>query len=551
MVDSVTKRWIWNASDERAARNGCKFDEERGHHFVDICAKKFRLWEGEYAGEPFLCVDWQYACLMRVFGWIKYSPMYDRWVRRFTRASVWVPKKNKKSPTGAAVGLYLMAYDGEPGQHVFSGAKDGRQALIVHRHALAMVQSSDELSADCTINKSTSKILHRPTGSTYEILAGDNIASQEGLNGSVIIDETHVVDRRLALVLEDMGASRSEPLQFEISTAGNDPQSYGRVQYEFGKQVEADTVEAEHFFFKSYEAPQDATDEQLNNEDVWRDANPAWYDATGAIGQTINPDEFRAAYKKANRSLTDWAAFKQRRLNIWQQSANPWIRLSDWQECATPDVTLDELEGLPCVMGLDLSKTRDMTAAVFVFCHDDGESFTQYARFWLPEQAARDKADKASYMQWARDDELTLTKRRAVDMKMVGDELVELMNRFNVSFFSYDPTYADEIAERLADETQAVANEFTQTSANYAAPTEEYESLIINTRLHHLDQPVLNWQAGHVMVKEINGRKRPVKFNKDDYRTIDGIVAGVMGVYSTPHVGGNISIYETPGQLAL
>ena len=235
MIDSVTKRWIWNASDERAARNGCTFDEERGQHFINICAKKFRLWEGEYAGEPFYCVDWQFACMMRIFGWVKFSPMHKRLVRRFTRASVWVAKKNKKSPTGAAVGLYLLGYDGEHGQHVYSAARDGKQALIVHRHALAMVRSSSELSATCTINKSTSKILHEPTGSTYEILAGDNIPSQEGLNGSVIIDETHVVNRKLALVLEDMGASRSEPLQFEISTAGNDPQSYGRIQYEFGK----------------------------------------------------------------------------------------------------------------------------------------------------------------------------------------------------------------------------------------------------------------------------------------------------------------------------
>ena len=156
---------------------------------------------------------------------------------RFNRCSLWVPKKNGKSPLAAGVGLYLLISDGEAGQKIFSAAKDGKQAGIMHAHAKHMVEMSPILSKELKINKSTGRIYHAKTRSTYDVLAGNHIKGQHGLNGSCIIDETHVVDERLARVLEFMGASRSEPIQFEASTAGNDPTGYGKKQFDYGTAV--------------------------------------------------------------------------------------------------------------------------------------------------------------------------------------------------------------------------------------------------------------------------------------------------------------------------
>jgi phage terminase large subunit-like protein len=101
---------------------------------------------------------------------------------------VWIAKKNGKSPTLAAWGLYLLCADGEQGQKVYSVAKDGKQAMIAHTHAIEMVRRSPALSPDmggeCTINRSTGQITYHPTSSVYKVVAGDNPQSQEGLNGS-------------------------------------------------------------------------------------------------------------------------------------------------------------------------------------------------------------------------------------------------------------------------------------------------------------------------------------------------------------------------------
>jgi phage terminase large subunit-like protein len=70
-MDAVTKRWIRNASDERAAANGYYFDERRGEHVVKFFERFLRLYEGDAAGQAFTPQDWQADLLYRAFGWVK------------------------------------------------------------------------------------------------------------------------------------------------------------------------------------------------------------------------------------------------------------------------------------------------------------------------------------------------------------------------------------------------------------------------------------------------------------------------------------------------
>lgn len=543
-MDEVTKRWIRNASDERAVANGCRFDEARGQHVVSFFEKFLRLYEGEFAGERFVPQDWQADLLMRCFGWVRHSPHWHREVRRFRKASIFVPKKNGKSPLGAGVGLYLLIGDGEQGQKIFSAAKDGQQAKIMHEHATKMVDLSPALARHCRVNRGTGRISFLPTSSTYSILAGDNITGQEGLNGSVVIDEIHVVDERLARVLEHMGASRSQPLQFEISTAGNNPDGYGKKQYDYGKSVESGTFPDDQFLFAAYEAPQNATDEALETQpEIWKAANPSW-------GRTINEEEFRSSLARAKRSLTDWTTFKMYRLNIWAASANPWLKLGDWAKCAK-DFTLQELEGKPCCLGLDLSKTRDMTAAVLVFREDD-ETYYQVPFFWMPEDEAKNKSHLAPFLEWAKESYLELTPGNVVDYRLIEQRIAELHKRFKITCIAYDKTYAEELTQRLFEDYSIERLVFEQTWRNFAGGTAEYERLVIAGKLHHANNHVLNWQAGHVQVKcDANQNKRPVKPPHNDVKKIDGIVAGIMGLMAAVSKLDFSSAYDSRGMLTL
>lgn len=550
--DRATLAMVRGPADEQAVAEGCRFDGGRAAHAVEWIERTCHLYEGDHAGQLMRLVDWQLDATRRLFGWVRYSEQWGRWVRRFTRAIVFIPKKNKKSPTLAAWGLYLLAGDGERGQKVYSTAKDGKQAMISHRHAMEMVRRSPDLSRLCRINKGTGQIAYLPESSTYSVVAGDNQNSQEGLNGSVMIDEVHVVDRRLARILRGAGISRSEPLQVEVSTAGNDPDSYGKERFDYAQEVIREGGDTRTLCVV-YAAPQDLTPADLDADPVrfGRMANPAW-------GHTIDPAEFLAEYHEAKKSLTGLLDFMMYRLNVWQQAASPWLRASDWQACRR-DFTEADLAGMPCYAGLDLSRTRDMCALVLCF-HAGGESYRLLPYFWLPEERAAELAHLAPYRQWAAAGHLTLTPGNVIDYRAIKREFRRLAALFDVRELAFDRTYAEDLTQDLADgeadgdgntvaEGTGVARyEFSQSVAGYACATADFEREVLAGTMNHNGHPVLAWQAGHCKVRtDANRNRRPVKPKPGDHRGVDGVQAAVMAAARARMAPRGASVYETRG----
>jgi len=522
VTDRITKHWVLDASDELAVRNGCRFDESRAQHVMQFFEQQLVLYEGDCAGQPFRLMDWQALFLSRLFGWVRYSKHFGREVRRFRKASLWVPKKNGKSPTGAGIGLYLLVADGELGQKVFSAARDGRQAGIMHMHARQMVLQSPALRECCTINKSTGRITHEPTRSWYEIMSADNVRSQEGYNGSVIIDETHVVDDRLAKVLEYAGASRAEPLQVELSTAGDTPEGYGKRQWDYGQAVADGRIKDDSFLYVAYAAPQDASDKELAKKKTWRAANPS-------MGVTVNEEEFAASLKRAKRTPHDWAVFKKYRFNIWQNSANPWFNLDDdWWPSQDTET---DIKGYECVAGLDLSRTRDMSALVLLIRVDD--HLHQRAWFWLPEQRAREieEVGIASISQWEKDGWLEVTPGNVIDYQYIEDRVAKLAQEYYITRLVFDPRFAEELTQRIEMNYGIQRVALAQSAAKMTPPIDEYERQVLAHTIHHDGNPVLAWQAGNVKVHTYpSGVKMLVKPDFDQMKSIDGIVAAVIAM---------------------
>ncbi len=567
-MTDATDLWVRNVSDERAVAAGCRFDVERAAYAVWWIERHCRLYEGEQQGEPLTlcgchqcggyglpasdsfatwdetrtsaldraaryaaCVaaghhcDWQYECVMRLHGWVKHSPKWRRFVRRFRQASIWVPKKNKKSPTLAALGLYLLCGDGEPGQKVFFGAKDGKQARdIAGKHAVEMIEASAELTAECTINRNLMRITHEPSRSMLEPLSSGNSRhqqSKEGLNGCVLIDETHVVDREFIGRISRAGISRSEPLHIEVSTAGKE-------RFDHACAVISGDVEDEQLFAAIYAAPQDVSDTDLIADPLkWgRLANPA-------MGHTVDPEEFLADFHGSRKkSLAEFGRCKMYRLNIWQSSSTPWLPMERWAANRRSYTEVDLL-GRPCASGLDLAKSRDTCALVHVFPWDDG-TFRVWARYWIPKARAELIRDKVDYFPWAASGAVCIVDGDVVDYALIRAAIIEDRSRFEVRKLAFDNAYAAQLMQRLIEEDGVFALDdvaaFGQTALNFAGPTDEFEADVIAGKLIHPGNPCLDFQARNAKVKtDANANKRPVKPPFGDYRTIDGVVAAIMG----------------------
>lgn len=543
-IDRTTKRWIRNRSDELAVANGCRFDEARGQFVVNWIEQCCKLYEGEWAGQQMVVKDWAYEVMMRLFGWVKHSERWGREVRRFRKASIWVPKKNKKSPTLAAIGLYLLCADGEQGQKVYFGAKDGSQAReIAGKHAIEMVEASDDLSMECSINKSLMQITHEESRSILKPISSADSKSQkskEGLNGSVLIDETHVVDEAFVNRISRAGISRSEPLWIEVSTAGDNPEGYGRKSYEYGKKVEIGELENERLLFASWEAPQDLSDEELDANPVkyGKLANPAW-------GHTVGEEEFLADYSESKKSLTDLGLFKMYRLNIWQSSSNPWLRSADWRLCGE-DYTERSLFGKRCFAGLDLAKVNDTAALVLIFPISE-DSYRVWPYYWLPKDTAEALKYKVGYLGWEKAGHITLTHGNWCDYGLIREKLNFVRANFDLQCVAYDPYMADVLIQQLTEEDGwklDLLQEFKQVDADFAGPSEEFERLVVAHTLHHPNNEVLTWQAGHVTYPQNRRYKRPMKPAIGPHLTIDGIVSTIMGLGLAMQPQKPPSVYE-------
>lgn len=529
MIDAETKKWIRNAADEKAARAGMRFDVERGEFVCNWIENYCCLYEGAQAGQPLTLLPWQRDFVMRLFGWVRYSDEWGEWIRRFTKASLWAAKKNGKTPFIAAIGLYLLAGDGEQGQKVYSAAKNGEQAKLAQRHATAMVEQSPALASDCKLNKSTLQIGHVATRSAMLILTGENSTgakAKEGINGSVLIDECHVFDREMHERTSRAGISRKEPLNLSVSTAGDDPSSYGFERCQYGRQVNDGERDDPLFLHVEYSAPEKVTDAEIDKrlEEFGRMANPSW-------GVIVKPSEFRADWESCKGKPREVARFKQYRLNIWVGSTNQWLDTSGWEK-GLREIDREELRGRSCRLGLDLSRTRDMTSAAFVFdWEEEGpEAVLVWPLFWLPENTAKNRDHLFPFRSWAAAGDLRLTPGDVVDYKIVeGDIVAEVRDlELSVQGLFFDQHFAEELSQRLAEELACERTAVPQTLMVLCPLCKEFERRVSVGLVIHPGNKVMSWQVGHCEVwADRNQNIRPVKPSPLSGKSIDGVMATI------------------------
>lgn len=529
------RRWIHSAADELAFHAGCRFNERLALHAVEFFPKFLRHSKGQWAGEPFELLPWQRDQLvMPLFGWVR-----DDGKRRYRRVFCEIPKKNGKSTLASGIGLYMLCADGEPGAEVYSVASDEDQASIVHGEAIRMADASPELSACLKINRSTHNIAYAAMNGWYRALAA-NARTMEGRHiHCCIIDELHIWRGRDSWDALRYGfRARTNPLQFVITTAGDDDQAICYQQLERARAVLAGTIRDDALLPLIYEA---APEEDWTAPETWAKANPS-------LGVTFTAEALAEDAAAAKGRLSEEATFKRYTLNIWQKGSNPWLSPDDWVRNRRA-FAAEDLRGKQCFGGIDLSRTRDMTAFALVFpCEEDGRQvYRQLVRFWLPEVAIEVYKDRIDIEEWKRDGWLEIIGE---DYEPVVKAIIEASEMFDLGGISYDATYAFDLARVLSEEHAIEMVKFPQTAMQFAGPTAEYERLLIHEALHHDGNPILAWQAGHVNVKvDANANKRPIKPPHEDHHKIDGIVAGIMALDLAQRNEYMASAYEDHGVL--
>ena len=144
------------------------------------------------------------------------------------------------------------------------------------------------------------------------------------------------------------------------------------------------------------------------------------------------------------------AAAKSRHLNVWVSADDALFSIRNWREGTRAGLCLDDFEGQPCHLGLDLASRTDLAALVMVFPRKDGDGrtiYTTFARCYLNEAAVME-ARNPSYPGWANDGYLTITAGNETDFSVIEADILDLCRRFRVASVAYDPWAATQLAQR-------------------------------------------------------------------------------------------------------
>lgn len=512
------------------------FDAVAGQVAVDFIETYITHVKGDLGNKPFLLLPWEREFVSNLFGWKEKATGY----RRYREAFVFVARKNGKSPLGAAIMLYLLIVDQEPGAELISIASDREQARAIFDTARYMVMQNQVLSQ--LVSPFRNAIVSKEGASVYKVVSSDAGGKHGGNLHGAAFDELHTQkDRELYDTIQTSFGARRQPLLLSMTTAGYDRTSICYEVYERACKVRDGIIQMDWFYPVIFEA--DPADD-WTSEKTWEKANPS-------LGHTVKIDYLRQEFEKAKSSPAYQNTFRRLYLNMWTSQETRWLDMAAWDACGAYPVDEKLLEGSVCYGGLDLASVSDVAAFVLDFPNEPGEDemHTWIPRLFVPEAKLTDPAfkDRDIYQAWIDQGYMIATPGNVIDYDYILNEIELLGERFNIKEIAFDRWGATQISQTLTNMGHTLIG-FGQGYVSMSPPTKEIERLVLNRRLRHGGHPVLRWMADNVMTtQDAAGNIKPDKAKSR--QKIDGIVAGIMATdrairHATEQVA---SVYESRG----
>ncbi len=497
------------ATPKRTAKRQKARKATRGQRNVAWIEQHCRVPEGKDVGKPMRLRDWQKADICKIYD----NPAGTR------TAILSFGKKNGKTALAACLLLlHLVGPEAKPNSQLPSTAQSKDQAAILYKLAAKMVRMSPTI-ADFVVTRDTVKELFCPAlGTLYKALSAE-VATAHGQSPIFAVhDELGQVQgptSDLYNAIENAMGAHEAPLSIIISTqaptdadllsvliddalAGNDPRTVVSL----------------------YTAPLDA--------DPFSDA--ALKKANPAAGDFLNMVELRGQAEKARRLPSQEATFRNYTLNQRVELQSPFVSRALWQSIQGD---LADFSGLTCFGGLDLSETTDLCSFVLT-AHHEGRWHVR-PTFWLPEEGLRERArqDRVPYDVWAREGYLIAVPGKSIEYRYVAQHLRDVFEDLSIQLVNFDRWNFKHLRPWLLEagfteaEIAAHFGEFGQGFQSMSPALRDLETAIVNDKMRHGGNPVMNMCAANAVVQRAPAGNR--KLNKMKSRgRIDGMVALTM-----------------------
>lgn len=528
-----------------ADADGYYLDHKEGMFVINFFPTFLQHTKGPLAKnrEPFTLSPYQQFTIYNIFAW-KYT---ESGLRRINLVYESVARKNGKTTLLAGIGLYCQSLDGEQGPEIYVGATKELQAKVLWEQATDFVIKSLKLRT-LGFKNTQREIRFGGTSGAFRFLGGDS-KTLDGLNPSVaFIDEYHAhKDDTVREVLSSAMGARDNPLMYIITTAGFNLKSACKIAEDGYKDILKGLNEDNHILIMIHQM--DELDD-WENEDNWQKCNPNLIYSSTLLNFT------KRAFLESQNAPSKIPNFKTKSLNMWVDGANVWISSELWKACDLNkglsisaknrvQVPVDKFYQNGSFAAVDLSTNTDMTAFVIVSEPDEnGDRFVKPFLF-CPEDTIdkRSKEDKVPYRLWRDLGYLIATPGNVVDYDVLLDYVRDNWHKYGIKRVEFDRWNSTSMTSTLIKEGFEVSM-FSQTVTNYSHPTKVFEQLVLNQKIKHDGNPIMEWMlSGCVLIQDPNENIRVDK-GKSHFngKRIDGIIALIMAL------GGSLSLKTNRGK---
>lgn len=470
--------------------------------------------------KAFQLYDWQERIIRRIYG-----PRHYDGRRIVETVFFMIPRGNRKTSLAAALALlHTIGPEKVPAGQVIFAASDREQAGLGFKEAANIVRMDKRLVNATRIydaHNSAKKITYPKHGVELQAISSDGAAQHGKTPSFVLVDEIHVwKGRDLWEALRSGMVKTSGTLMVIATTAGRGHENIGFDQYDYARRVALGEIDNPAFLPIIFEA---ANDNDWQDEALWHRTNP------GLAYGFPNLDALRTAAKEAEHRPAERAAFRQYNLNIWQaHSRDPLFSMAVY-DAGKIALDLADMEDLPCFIGVDLSRSGDLTAVVAAWRHPDGRIFV-HPWFFVPGDDLKGRAERdgVPYEQWQADELVNVIDGPVIEPDVIEDHVRELCARFDVREIAFDPYDARMTMQRLHDDGLP-AVEMRQNITTMGPAIADLERVVNGRALRHDGHPVLRHHFDSVVAsRNDTGLVRMHKAKKTD--RIDGAVATAMAV---------------------
>lgn len=260
------------------------------------------------------------------------------------------------------------------------------------------------------------------------------------------------------------------------------------------------------------------------------------------IGVSITMESLEIKFKEAMKSNFSKGEFLAKHLDVFVNSSESYFDNEQIEPALVDD--LGELEGESCWMGLDLSKTTDLTCITLNFPQhlEDGRAILKVKQmYFIPSDnlEERERQDNVPYSELVERGFVMLCDGKMIDEDMLEEYIKECMELYDVQQVNYDPAMSAKLIAKV-DNLGLECIGVPQYPNLMNAPIDDSERLFYNRRIFTDNPLFIHCTLNVVMGVNLAGMKAASK--SKSVKKIDGYISFIVAHKETMYEMEDIDI---------